>query len=196
MSPRVTVINASDIAELADKLKPTKKPRVEHDLTIHYLPEEELAYYPGNSRRGDEDKIDESIGENGFFAPLTVQKSTGYILIGNHRFKVGKERYGFTTFPCILVDVDDRAALKINLADNGSSDAATFDKEAHLELLRSLEGDYWGSTTDEDTVKALEAALNPDDEEDEGAGDLGVEPLVLCPNCAHEFNPTHHRITD
>lgn len=170
-----------------------KKPRVEHDLTIHYLTEDELAFYPGNSRKGDEDKIEESIGENGFFAPLTVQKSTGYILIGNHRFKVGKERFGLTSFPCVLVDVDERAALKINLADNGSSDAATFDKEAHIALLEALEGDYWGSTTNEDTLRALEDALAPLIPDDEELSTASVS-LVICPNCSHEFDPKHHKL--
>lgn len=171
-----------------------KKPRVEHDMTMHELEVAELAYYPGNARRGDEDAIEESIGENGFFAPLTVQKSTGYILIGNHRFKVGTEKFGMTSFPCVVLDVDDKAALKINLADNGASDGSTYDKQAHRELLLALEGDFFGSTLTEEDLRALDAALEIRPEENFGEDDLAPRSLVLCPNCGHDFDPKDNRL--
>ncbi|QIN94395.1 ParB-like nuclease domain protein [Arthrobacter phage Abba] len=186
------VIEAGDLPKLAAALK--KKPRVEHDLTIQYLPEAELAFYPGNSRKGDEDAIDESIGENGFFAPLTVQKSTGYILIGNHRFKVGKERYGLTRFPCVVVDVDDRAALKINLADNKTSDGSTYDNEKLIELLNELDDDFEGTAWTADELADLEDALNGGGIEDEGPADLKPASVVICPNCAHEFDPNLNKL--
>jgi len=47
--------------------------------------------HPRNPRKGDVDLIEESINENGFFDPIGVQKSTGFIIDGNHRWKAAKK---------------------------------------------------------------------------------------------------------
>ena len=44
-----------------------------------------LRPHPRNPRRGDVDAIEESIAENGFYGCVVAQRSTGYILAGNHR---------------------------------------------------------------------------------------------------------------
>ncbi len=51
----------------------------------------DLITHPKNPRKGNVDLIIESIEENGFYGALIVQKSTGYILTGNHRFVAGTD---------------------------------------------------------------------------------------------------------
>lgn len=97
-----------------------------------------LKEHPQNPKKGDEELIDESIEENGWYGAVVAQKSTGYILAGNHRYRVAKEK-GATEIPVIWKDVEDETALKILLVDNRSADAGTYDEAILEELLASLE---------------------------------------------------------
>lgn len=105
---------------------------------------EKLEFFPGNAKRGDVPAIKESLEENDQFAPVIVQKSTGFILAGNHTVMAAKEA-GWKTIDVCVVDVDDRRALKINLAANRTADRGGYDVDARAALLDLLEGDYAGT---------------------------------------------------
>jgi len=96
-----------------------------------------LKPHPANPRKGNVDAIVESIKVNGFYGSLVVQKSTMFILAGNHRWQAAK-RVGMTSIPCMVIDVDDTQAKKILLADNRTSDFATYDNEELTKLLREV----------------------------------------------------------
>lgn len=116
-----------------------------------------LKKHPDNARRGNLRLIKESIEGNGFVGALIVQRSTGFILAGNHRFEAAKE-LGITDVPVIYVDVDDARARAIMLADNRTTDVATYDDRKLLELLESLPT-LDGSTYDRDDLNDLLAAV-------------------------------------
>jgi hypothetical protein len=99
-----------------------------------------LKVHPRNVNEGDLGAIDESIGENGFYGALVVQRSTGHVLVGNHRLKAARTR-GIKQVPVIYVDVDDERAMKILLADNRTARLG-YDDEAGLRdvLLELAEG--------------------------------------------------------
>lgn len=97
-----------------------------------------LTPYPDNPRIGNVEMIAESLKENGQFRPLIVQKSTGYVLGGNHTLK-GAKKLGWKTVDVVFVDVDDDKAKKIVLADNRTSDIASYDPEALMKIINSLE---------------------------------------------------------
>jgi len=59
-----------------------------------------LKVHPQNANQGDFGAIQESVQENGFFGALTVQRSTGRILAGNHRYEVAKKKRALK--PCRL----------------------------------------------------------------------------------------------
>lgn len=103
-----------------------------------------LELYPGNAKRGDVDAIEESLKENDQFAPIVVQKSTGYVLAGNHTLLAARKA-GWETIDVVVVDVDDKRALKINLAANRTADKGSYDVDARAALLELLEGDYAGT---------------------------------------------------
>ncbi len=98
---------------------------------------DQLRAHPANPRRGNVDAIRESIDENGFYGRIVVQKSTGYILAGNHRYLAAKEA-GLDVLPVDYVDVDDERAMRILLADNRTNDLAVYDNEALAEMLEHL----------------------------------------------------------
>ena len=96
-----------------------------------------LKAHPKNPRSGDVDVIGESMRRNGFFGAIVAQRSTGQILVGNHRWKAAKAQ-GKTHVPVAWVDVDDDHALRILLADNRTNDIAEYNDELLTGLLSEL----------------------------------------------------------
>jgi ParB-like chromosome segregation protein Spo0J len=105
--------------------------------TIESVPIDQLEPHPANPRQGDVGLIHQLIEENGWYGSILVQRATGYILVGNHRYKAAKA-LGFSTLPVEWRDCDDEAALRILLGDNGSSDAAAYDEPLLASLLQHL----------------------------------------------------------
>jgi ParB/Sulfiredoxin domain len=95
----------------------------------------ELTEHPENPRQGDVGLIITSIEQNGWYGALEVQKSTGYVISGNHRLKAVRQ-LGWQRVPIIEKDVDDDTALAILLVDNRSADVASYDDPKLLELLQ------------------------------------------------------------
>lgn len=121
----------------------------------------DLVQYPGNAKKGDVKAIGESLEENDQFVPVVVQKSTMYILSGNHTVQAA-EKAGWTEIDAVIIDVDDRRALKINLAANRTADKGSYDVDARKALLDLLEGDYAGTGySDSEAAKLVEAAVEP-----------------------------------
>lgn len=99
------------------------------------VPIDQLIPYPDNARQGDVEMVAESLTSHGMYAPVTVQRSTNYILVGNHRWKAAK-KLGWTKIAAIFLDCDDEEARAINLVDNRTSDVATYDWDVLLESVR------------------------------------------------------------
>lgn len=98
------------------------------------IPIDSVKLYPKNPRRGSVDAIMESMSENGQYMPIVVQESTGYVIVGNHRLRAAK-KLGWDSILAITIDVDDERAKKILLADNRTTDIATYDAEVLRELM-------------------------------------------------------------
>jgi hypothetical protein len=98
---------------------------------------ETLKEYPGNPRKGDIDKIAESLIANGQYKPIVVQESTNYVLVGNHTLKAIK-KLGWDFVDAVVLDVDDEGAKRIVLADNRTSDSSTYDYNLLSDMLKSM----------------------------------------------------------
>lgn len=108
-----------------------------HDQTFELVSVDQLTPHPENPRIGDVDVLAGSIQENGFYGAVVVQKSTGYVLAGNHRLKAARNR-GIESIPVAWVDVDDDRARRILLADNRTGDLGTYDDDQLADLLKTL----------------------------------------------------------
>jgi len=126
------------------------------------VPIDSLKAYPLNPRRGNLRAIQESLTVNGQYRPIVVQKSTNFILAGNHTWQAAKN-LGWTEIAVTFIEADDKAAKKIVLADNRTSDLGSFDDSLLKELLEQLDG--WqgtGYTEDEfDEIDGLYEAPLP-----------------------------------
>jgi len=93
--------------------------------------------HPRNPREGDVGAIHESIEANGFYGSILAQKSTGFILAGNHRHQAAMQQ-GATEIPVTWVDVD---ILK-ELADNTGTLAGTaYDGDDLDDIVKDLTPD-------------------------------------------------------
>lgn len=124
----------------------------EHDLAVVNLPLDRVQQHPSNVNNGDVDALEESILINGFYSPIIVQKSTGYIIAGNHRYSVLLKmagdplKYGSgvlgaepNTIPAIVLDVSDEDAMRMMLADNRITRLGHDDEGLLVGLLKELE---------------------------------------------------------
>ncbi|MBX9652075.1 ParB N-terminal domain-containing protein [bacterium] len=101
------------------------------------VPIDSVRPHPQNPRSGDTSIIRDSIEINGWYGAIIVQESTGYILAGNHRYKAALQN-GATMIPSIRVAVTDDEATRIMLADNRTSDVATYDDKLLSSILEEL----------------------------------------------------------
>lgn len=139
----------------------------------------DLACHPENPRRGNLDEIRSSIRVNGFYGALVVQRSTGHILAGNHRF-MAAEAEGLGKVPVIYVDADDEDAKAILVGDNRLSELAENDPELLAALLQAIQSRDEGLTgtgySDDDPAQMLAQAAGDMGAELEGEGDIPDTP--------------------
>lgn len=165
--------------------------RYHPDLTPLLVSVDDVRQHPENVNNGDLDAIMESIQTNGFTVPLVVQRSTGHIIAGNHRYQavIG---LGAVEVPVVWVDMDDIQALRYMIADNRTARLGQDDYAALADLLEGLQLTDIGlvgtgfNDGDLDILRAsLDGPLNLNQDE-EFAKQKNVRQIT-CPNCGHEF---------
>lgn len=107
------------------------------NVEVHYALMSEIDLHPENANVGNIEAIAESIRVNGFYAPIIVQASTGYIMAGNHRYQAAK-KLGMEQVPVVYLDVDDTEAKRIMVADNRTTRLGHDDSELLTQLLEDL----------------------------------------------------------
>lgn len=115
--------------------------------------------YPKNPRRGNLRVVAESLATFGQQSPIVVQKSTGYIVAGNHvweaagllaqrKIAVSLDEQGnprpyadaaWTAIAANVEDIDDAEARAYLLADNRLSDLSSYDSGALIEVLQEAD---------------------------------------------------------
>lgn len=176
-------------------------------LTVQQVPLNDLEHYPGNARRGDADEVAKSLRANGMFRPLVVQRSTSYVLAGNHTLDAVHQLYAedleqgnaespWATVPVTFIDVPDDHARRIVLVDNRTSDLAGYDEQALYRLLQEVGEDLTGTGFEDEDMAALASVwanvgADPDDPEDQtpSAGDLLALADVSIAEPSHQV---HH----
>ena len=124
-----------------------------------------LRLHPSNPNAGDVGAICESIEANGFYGALYAQRSTGYVVAGNHRL-LAADALGVAEVPVIWLDVDDEQAARILVVDNRSTRLGMFDDDSLKTLLTDLavtERGLAGTGFDGDDLDDLIRRLSDDD---------------------------------
>lgn len=111
---------------------------------LHTLPE------TSNPRRGQIDRIRESLREFGFYRTVVVRKPQMTVLAGNHTVKAATAE-GWDTIHATFVEVTDEQADRIVIVDNRLNDLAHNDDRVLAAMLASFDGNLAGTgfTADE-----------------------------------------------
>lgn len=130
-------------------------------LTALISPTSKLKPHPDNPRRGDVGGIAGSLARFGQVRPILAQKSTGYVVAGNHTLQAALQ-LGWRKIAVAIVDLTDEDARAYMLADNRWSDVATNDDTALLAILRDLgeQGQLEGTGYSPDDLDDLLALLD------------------------------------
>ena len=136
---------------------------------LTHLPLTDLTPHPNNPRVGNVKAIEDSIRTNGLYKPLVVNagNKTGRrfeILAGNHTYQALLNITPDALAPCYILDVDEQQANRIILADNRTSDLATYDEELLTSLLDTVD-DLTGTGWDIDIPEPEEPVETPEPED-------------------------------
>lgn len=93
--------------------------------------------HPKNAKRGDLEAIEASIAASGFYGSILVQRTTGLIIVGNHRWRAMHSR-GALEIPVTRVECTDVEAERMAAADNRTSDLGGYDSKALVEQLERI----------------------------------------------------------
>lgn len=100
-----------------------------------------LVPHPQNPRTGHAvGKILASIKEFGFTNPVLVQKGTGRIIAGHGRVKAAVQG-GVREVPVIDIDISDKKALSLMVADNRIGEESSWEKELLKQIIVDLKTD-------------------------------------------------------
>ena len=157
------------------------------------VPVDKLTTFPGNPRTGDIALIRESIRTSGFYGSVGVQRSTGLIVWGNHRFMAAREE-GATEVPVTWVDCSDVEARRILAVDNRSNDVATYDEQKLADLLASFEGEFEGTGFGQSDLDALLASLVPPSPESKEGDDAPPVPVHVVTKRGDVWLCGNHRV--
>lgn len=158
------------------------------------VPLHNLQKHPQNARLSDTLTLMESLNKHGQYRPIVVQKSTGYILAGNHTWDAAK-RLEWTEIAVTYVDVDDETAKRIMLADNRTSDLASYDDNQLLALLHEV-GDLTATGFDGYDLEALDAQLAEGSGIDNNTGGESADSQPKKPKMAVQIGPFGIFLTD
>lgn len=160
---------------------------------VEETPLDALRPHPRNPNRGSVEAIRRSLRRNGWWGAVVAQRSTGYVLVGNHRVAAARAE-GYERVPVHWLDCDDDAALRVLLADNKTAEDASRDPEALAALLDELvqTSDLDGTGYDAADLEALLESLTPKGLADKGAQELREEDFSgfahACPRCGFQYD--------
>lgn len=149
-----------------------------------------LKQHPKNANKADKQALRESLDKVGFYGAVIVQKSTGFILAGNHRVQEALEQEA-ERLPVIFLNVGEDAALRILAGDNRIARLGEDDPQAIADLLAELGGggNLQGTGYMDGDLKRLLEELKPAAPPPEFPsydGDLKTDHE--CPKCGYSWS--------
>lgn len=152
---------------------------------MQVLPIDRVEQHPLNARVHNVEAIEKSMTEFGQYQPIVVQESTGFVIAGNGRLLAARN-LGWTEISAVVHDIDDERAAAMLLVDNRTSDLATYDPEALVALLESVDDLEVAGYSEQDLTELLFKMTPPVEFPTVDIDDEDFEQT--CPKCGFEFN--------
>jgi hypothetical protein len=156
---------------------------VSEERTIITVKVDSLTLHPDNARRGDVPAIMRSLERFGQVKPIIVQRSTGYVVAGNHVLEAAR-KLGWPDIRAMVLDVDDETARAYLIADNRTGDKATYDQGKLSDLLSGvldLSGTGFSEADAEEAITGT-AGEGWTPEAPEGSGDKVIDTSAAAYN--------------
>jgi site-specific DNA-methyltransferase (adenine-specific) len=141
------------------------------------VPIDSVELHPRNPRLGDVAAVAASLARFRQVKPIVVQRSTGYVIAGNHVLRAALS-LGWTEIAANVEDLDDAEAIALMLADNRTADLGGYDDTLLAAILaeQQAEDNLAATGYDADAVAALLAQAGIIDERDlDAAPDLPAD---------------------
>ena len=154
--------------------------RIAPQLRSLVVPIDSVELHPRNPRQGDVAAVAASLARFGLQKPVVVQRSTRYVVAGNHVVRAALS-LGWTEIAANVEDLDDAEAIAFMLADNRTADLGGYDDTLLAAILaeQQAEDNLAATGYDADDVAALLAEAGLIDERDlDAAPDLPPEAEV------------------
>lgn len=143
--------------------------------------------HPKNVNEGDLGAIDSSMRKHGMAGGVLVQRSTGYIISGNHTYRTAVGQ-GAPAVPGFWLDVDDDAAEQMMLDWNHSARLGRDDPFKLAALLVELAGrDALPATYGRDDLDEILADIDQGEGMFPDAGD-DLPTEHECPSCGYKWS--------
>jgi ParB-like chromosome segregation protein Spo0J len=146
---------------VAAKPKPDEIDGIVPELAALAVPIDSVKPHPRNVNHNDPAEIAQGLRIYGQYKPIVVQRSTGFICVGNHTWRAARDHRKWTEIAAVLRDLDDESALQLAIWDNRSGRKGEDDQQALAELLQefsTLEGTGY---SDADLTELLESLAGP-----------------------------------
>lgn len=107
-------------------------------MQVQNIPIDKIIPYWNNARDNSKaiKPVEESIKKYGFNQPLVVDKS--FEIICGHTRYFALMNLGYKEVPCIVADLDEEKAKQYRIADNKTSEFASWDEEKLIRELRTM----------------------------------------------------------
>lgn len=177
-----------------DKKKPTAP-------AAEWVPVSELVEWAGNPRKNQKtvEKLKESIKEFGFSSPIVARLANGEIIAGHARFAAAKE-LGLESVPVRFLDISEKQAHTLSLADNKIQELSTYDYAALSSAVNELDAEMRelsgfseseiASFINSANRAAKKHAEQAEEESEAFAKEIDVEAFKYaneCPKCKFQF---------
>jgi ParB-like chromosome segregation protein Spo0J len=155
-------------------------------------PVSSLSTLPGNPRRGDVEAVAASLKRFGQRKPIVARASDRVVIAGNHTLQAAVS-LGWDEVAVSFVNDDESTSQAYALADNRISDLSSYDDQALLDLLESVEI-FDGTGYALADVESLAELLYPSIDEipnfmpdDSDQPKLDERSSTTCPKCKCEW---------
>lgn len=184
------------LADTGDGFLRSGRVRFHRDLAPLMRHIDQVQQAPYNYNNGDVQAVEESIMVSGMYRPIYVQKSTGFIIAGNHTWQACKEM-GSDVIPVVELDVSDTGARRIMIQDNQIAALAQPDSGLLLALLSEIPDPEVGLGLSESDIEQLRLLAEiPLDAEDDDFASWPTFSVKLPPHVLRGFMVMTNRADD
>ncbi|MGD0019950.1 MAG: DNA methyltransferase [Candidatus Limnocylindrales bacterium] len=160
LTPTTTRTRRAPRSERTGEAPASSPESIAPELRSFVVPIGSLTFHPRNPRHGNLEAITGSLRRFGQLRPVLVQRSTGFIVAGNHVVRAAGE-LGWQNLAAVVVDLDDATASAYLLADNRTADLSTYDDALLAALLeeQAATGNLTGIGYGRDDIDELVARV-------------------------------------